>query len=79
MPADAGAPHQGRIGAEAAEAELQAFLERDRLELPDDLELTEHEIEDIRRLIRAFAASPLYARIANAGKVTRDKPWWVIW
>ena len=47
-------------------------LERDRLELPDDVELTDEEIEDIRRLIRAFEASPLYARIASARKVTRE-------
>ena len=47
-------------------------LERDRLELPDDLELTDEEIEDIRRLIRAFEASPLHARVAAARKVTRE-------
>ena len=51
---------------------VHAALERDRLELPDDLELTDEEIEDIRRLIRAFEASPLHARVANARKVTRE-------
>ncbi len=51
---------------------VHAALERDRLELPDDLELTDEEIEDIRRLIRAFEASPLKARVDNARKVTRE-------
>ena len=47
-------------------------LERGRFDVPEDLQLSAEEIEDIRRLIRAFEDSPLHARIAAAAKVTRE-------
>jgi ATP-dependent exoDNAse (exonuclease V) beta subunit len=47
-------------------------LERGRFEPPEDIELTDDEIEDIRRLIAAFETSPLRARIEAARKVTRE-------
>jgi RecB family exonuclease len=54
---------------------VHRLLENPELELEDvieDLELTGGEIDDIQGLVAAFAASPLYARLAAAGRVTRE-------
>jgi hypothetical protein len=54
---------------------VHRLLESPELEIhqaAEDLELTEEEIDDIQRLVAAFAASPLYARIAAARRVTRE-------